>query len=829
MNWFVDKFNTFCSEKETAYATEIDFALLITDIEVNLQIFDLTKKKFYSKFGYRFASIICPKSRRISAVHLLSSLEIIASLSTDAKWLSWLKYQFTEAIKGSRASSNELYVTLNDFIQNFNFKEPFLAHRLFAYLDKDHSGTLSLHEFINGLEVVVNGSQEEKMEFLFKVFDVDNDGVLNYEEMRMMLKCCLDDTPSLDKEETVDDLAAALFRDTDSDESGEISLEELKSAFKRHESLFKTLSVSTSIWIKPKFINKKKQKWYHKLKEQILNNSATVIFWTCYGIIHFLCALTAYLSYRNENLFVIIARICGNSLNFNCSFILVLVLRKHLTWLRSTSAATFLPLDDSIEIHKIIGIVILVESLIHTIAHFINLYIVCVRLNFNYWTALFTWQINLGFPTGIIELVLLFIILLFAMSYVRNRGYFQMFYWFHALTIPWLIIMLSHGKVFWRWILLPGFCYAIEKIFRYKQVSSNKYGDSYITEALVLPSKVTFLVIRRPPKFHFKPGDYIFINIPSIAKYEWHPFSISSAPEKSDYIWLHVKACGNWTKRLLNFSSCSNFDMCSSFTSQRSSVRHALRARMSKVYSDESHVIEKQLKEMDGRCCNQLGAYKKTVSFETQCGLVRISNSKLDSQVPNSSGQADNKTGDNAAQLKHKGILKLQNQGNSFNGNETISDGANANDIIESTPKFGENKTVSEASNKDANDINLSLNEEKKNDEKNFNLADDYFADKDKLTKSIVTDEKKNSKEGCVIVFDGEKDNSIESRKNNVFYKNQTRKDDDILGYLKMYQKQNRVNIQTIGPEHIWRLKVSFFFFFLRKKFFLHCFVDVKK
>jgi len=42
---------------------------------------------------------------------------------------------------------------------------------------------------------------------------------------------------------------------------------------------------------------------------------------------------------------------------------------------------------------------------------------------------------------------------------------------------------------------------------------------------------VTNLVITRPPNFKFKCGDYIFINIPKIAKYEWHPFTISSAPE----------------------------------------------------------------------------------------------------------------------------------------------------------------------------------------------------------------------------------------------------------------------------------------------------------
>lgn len=47
--------------------------------------------------------------------------------------------------------------------------------------------------------------------------------------------------------------------------------------------------------------------------------------------------------------------------------------------------------------------------------------------------------------------------------------------------------------------------------------------------------QVTHLVIRRPQFFHFKPGDYVYINVPLIAKYEWHPFTISSAPEQSGW------------------------------------------------------------------------------------------------------------------------------------------------------------------------------------------------------------------------------------------------------------------------------------------------------
>ena len=43
--------------------------------------------------------------------------------------------------------------------------------------------------------------------------------------------------------------------------------------------------------------------------------------------------------------------------------------------------------------------------------------------------------------------------------------------------------------------------------------------------------QVTHLVISKSVNFKYRPGDYIFLQIPAIAKHEWHPFTISSAPE----------------------------------------------------------------------------------------------------------------------------------------------------------------------------------------------------------------------------------------------------------------------------------------------------------
>lgn len=68
-----------------------------------------------------------------------------------------------------------------------------------------------------------------------------------------------------------------------------------------------------------------------------------------------------------------------------------------------------------------------------------------------------------------------------------------------------------------------------------------------------LTIKVTHLVINRPANFNYEPGDYIFVQIPTIAKYEWHPFTVSSAPEQQGFLWLHVRSAGTWTNKLYKY------------------------------------------------------------------------------------------------------------------------------------------------------------------------------------------------------------------------------------------------------------------------------------
>jgi NADPH oxidase 5 len=109
----------------------------------------------------------------------------------------------------------------------------------------------------------------------------------------------------------------------------------------------------------------------------------------------------------------------------------------------------------------------------------------------------------------------------------------QVFYWTHLLFVPFwvlLILHIDHGE-FWVWIVGPGTIFAIELMIRFSQRLAGK-GKTFISSAALLPSRVTHLLIKKPKDFDFQPGDYVFVNIPTIASSEWHPFTISSAPEE---------------------------------------------------------------------------------------------------------------------------------------------------------------------------------------------------------------------------------------------------------------------------------------------------------
>lgn len=68
-----------------------------------------------------------------------------------------------------------------------------------------------------------------------------------------------------------------------------------------------------------------------------------------------------------------------------------------------------------------------------------------------------------------------------------------------------------------------------------------------------LSKEAVAVFMRKPKAFskrqRFLPGMYVFVNVPTISKFEWHPFTISSAPEDK-FISLHIQRSGDWTRAL---------------------------------------------------------------------------------------------------------------------------------------------------------------------------------------------------------------------------------------------------------------------------------------
>jgi len=51
------------------------------------------------------------------------------------------------------------------------------------------------------------------------------------------------------------------------------------------------------------------------------------------------------------------------------------------------------------------------------------------------------------------------------------------------------------------------------------------------------------------PSFKYKAGQWLFLQVPSVSKYQWHPFTITSCPY-DPYVSVHVRQVGDFTRDL---------------------------------------------------------------------------------------------------------------------------------------------------------------------------------------------------------------------------------------------------------------------------------------
>lgn len=429
--------------------------------------------------------------------------------------------------------------------RTLGLRSEYLARRVFDLFDRDGDGTIDRDEFLDRVRSLVFGTRQQKLRFVFRLHDHDGDGFISRQELRRMICLSLaEDEIELD-DATVDRLVGEFTRDADTNRDGVIAFEEFERMVEATPGLLDRITRSEAKWIAPneallRRLEAGELGWWPRVTARF-DGRGQFVFW---GAVWLLvnAALFAHAVWRyraaGANTLVQVARGGGACLNLNGALILLPMMRGLGTAMRKSFVAELAPVDESVDIHRVIGHAMFGFALLHAAAHLAN----DALGSHPFVDQLFFTKAG---STGLVLLAVFVPMWVCAREAVRRSGKFELFYFSHLLYVAWFGFALAHGPVFWMWTAAPLAGYVAERALRRRR----RAQETSVVSGHALRSGVTRLEILRPPGFSHRAGDYVFLRIPELARFEWHPFTISSAPEKPN-LTVHVRTLGNWTSAL---------------------------------------------------------------------------------------------------------------------------------------------------------------------------------------------------------------------------------------------------------------------------------------
>ncbi len=205
--------------------------------------------------------------------------------------------------------------------------------------------------------------------------------------------------------------------------------------------------------------------------------------------------------------------------------------------------------------HRYLGLSLVFWSFVHSIAHYVN-------FNTNKMEKLLITS-GAGL-TG--NLIMLFIFLIIISVFIKNKSYFYILH--NIFSILCIIILCFHGTFCtikynintcpdsqsWKWLLSGIIIIFVEKIYKYSCIT---YSNSIIK----ITDNLYQINLKLSNNFC---GKLIYINIPTINKFEWHPFITSSYNSYTctlpttdgrgtSEVSIHVKGNGDWTNKIIKY------------------------------------------------------------------------------------------------------------------------------------------------------------------------------------------------------------------------------------------------------------------------------------
>lgn len=435
-----------------------------------------------------------------------------------------------------QGGSREDDVTHSQLRDQLGLSSQYLARRFFAVLDEDRDGRMSRSELVRAIERLADGTPVEKLRFAFDVHDEDLNGAIDRTELQRMMHIAVSDNGLLVDDAAVDDLVTAMFRHADSNEDGRIDFGEFRAALEHFPGVLEHMTLGDLRWLGIGAGTPETTSAFDGgLRALAMTHGAWVVLVLVYLVANALMFWGAWSRYGEAGAHPLIqvARGCGACLNLNAALIFVPMMRRGLSWLGRTRFGRVL-IDDHVAFHRLVGSAAFYFGIAHMFAHLLN------------------YARSQGIPaglgtfagaTGAVLFVVHAVMWLFARDRVRRSQRFELFQVTHWLYPVWALVILLHGPMMWLWMGVPLGLFALDRL-------SRRVFATQVVSADPLSSGVTRLTVRRPDQLAFCAGDYAFVRIPELAKLEWHPFTISSAPERADEFTLHVRTAGDWTGAL---------------------------------------------------------------------------------------------------------------------------------------------------------------------------------------------------------------------------------------------------------------------------------------
>ncbi|KAJ3356221.1 hypothetical protein GGF32_001593 [Allomyces javanicus] len=247
------------------------------------------------------------------------------------------------------------------------------------------------------------------------------------------------------------------------------------------------------------------------------------------------------------------AKSAAACLNLDCGIILFPVCRTLISKLRVTFLSNIIPFDKNITFHRYVAYAIVFFTWVHCTAHYWNYRMLGLAT-----THSAEWYALISGPglTGQVSTLALFLMVTSAAERVR-RAHHEIFWYTHHLFLVFFAGLLPHGAFcfvkankpplcsvggnFWKYFVGGGALYMLERIVR--ELRARR--ETKISKVILHPGKVLELQITKRSAT-MRAGQYIWLQCPAVSPVQWHPFTLTSAPQEG-FLSVHVRLVGDWT------------------------------------------------------------------------------------------------------------------------------------------------------------------------------------------------------------------------------------------------------------------------------------------